>query len=187
MGQNTKRMTGSINVSKLMDALNKMHSAVRQGTNGATYANVTIWLDLDAPDQNGNNISITLNSMQAQQQQDEQRCGGKVYVLNGKWPQPKQQPANGQQWQGQQPAQSWGQPQQAQQGYQQQQPQQNYGQPQQPQNGYQQPQPAQNHGYQQQAQPQNGYGQQPNPPQNFQQPQSTGGYQSQQKQQDLPF
>lgn len=174
-------MTGSINLSRLMEAVQKQHSSVNQSQkNGQLYANVTVWLDLDAPDQNGNNISITLNSSREGEQFDLQKFEGKkVYVMNGKWPAPKQ-PA--QQWQQNAPGNGWGQQPQQNNGWggqQQQQPQTGYGQ-----NGqtYQQ-QPQQ---WQQPAQPQQGNGFQQ--PQQVQQPQHGNGFQQpQQANGTLPF
>lgn len=143
-----------------------MHSAIMQSQqNGNLYANCTVWLDLDAPDQNGNNISITLHSTKEAEALDKQKFEGKtVYVFNGKWPKPKQQPAQqtgqwGQPQQGQSQQQQWGgQPQQGQQWG---------GQPQQGQYGhnaqaYNQQQPQQNQQWGQQPQQ---WGQQQQTPQ----------------------
>lgn len=151
-----------------MEALQKQHSSINQSQkNGQLYANVTIWLDLNEADQNGNNISITLNSSREGEARDLSLFEGKkVYILNGKWPAPKQQqpPLNNgygnyggyqqpQQMQQQPNGQQWGQQQQQrpqQNGQYQQQPQQaqTWGQ----QTQQQQPQPQQNQGWQQQPQ-----------------------------------
>lgn len=84
----SKRHFGSINVTRLIEAAKKKHSAFKRGKEDPhdVYANVTVW-ENDEPDDKGNTFSITLNS--TKEAREGNLDGKKVYIGNLKTAKPK--------------------------------------------------------------------------------------------------
>lgn len=70
-------LTGSINLSKLIEQAKKGHSAFSKSEkNGNIYVNVNIWLN-EERDQYGHDGSLQLNSKKEQREAE-----GKIYIGN---------------------------------------------------------------------------------------------------------
>lgn len=84
----SKRHFGSINLTRLIEAAKKKHSAFKKGKEEPhdIYANVTVW-ENDEKDEKGNRFSITLNS--TKEAREAGTDGKKVYIGNLKTAEPK--------------------------------------------------------------------------------------------------
>lgn len=76
-----KLYTGSVDLSKLLEAAKKSHSAfMRSDKTKKVYGNIAIWVrDDNESDQYGNHVSIQLNSKEEAQASED-----KVYFANAK-------------------------------------------------------------------------------------------------------
>lgn len=71
-------ITASINLTKLMEAAKKGHSAFSRSKNGDAYVNLAIWIN-ETPDEDWKYMSLQLNS-----KKELREAEGKIYVGNGK-------------------------------------------------------------------------------------------------------
>lgn len=76
----SRLIVGSIEVTKLLEAMKKGHSAFKRAKNDKDriFAAITIW-ENDEPDDNGNNFAIQLNSTKEKRGEEK-----KVYIGNAK-------------------------------------------------------------------------------------------------------
>lgn len=80
----SQRFYGSINITDLLEQLNKKHSAFSKADNGKIYGDVTVWLN-DNVDKYGNIMSIQLNPKKDLKERD-----GQPYIANLKESQKKE-------------------------------------------------------------------------------------------------
>lgn len=71
-----KMITGSVDLTKMIEQAKSGHSAFRKAKNGNIYVNLLVW-ENDKPDQFGNNFSVQLNA--EENAPDTER---KIYVGN---------------------------------------------------------------------------------------------------------
>lgn len=72
----SQRFYGSINITDLLEQLNKKHSAFSKADNGKIYGDVTVWLN-DNVDKFGNIMTIQLNPKKDLKERD-----GQPYIAN---------------------------------------------------------------------------------------------------------
>lgn len=73
----SKRLYGSLDLTRLIEKAKEGHSAFRKAeSNGHIYVNINQWIN-DEKDAKGNDSSITLNSSKEKKEEE-----GKVYIGN---------------------------------------------------------------------------------------------------------
>jgi hypothetical protein len=74
-----KMITGSLDLTKLLEQARISHSAFKKADNGHIYINVLVW-ENEQPDKYGNNFSVQLNA-----KKDAPETEKKIYVGNLKY------------------------------------------------------------------------------------------------------
>lgn len=75
-------ITGSINVTKLLEAVNAGHScAIKGKKSGDIYVNVLVW-ENDEPDDNGDDFSVQLNSKKEEREKADSKEKKAIYIGN---------------------------------------------------------------------------------------------------------
>lgn len=74
-----RMITGSIDLTKLLEQARLQHSAFKKADNGHIYINVLVW-ENDQPDKFGNNFSVQLNA-----KKDAPDTEKKIYIGNMKY------------------------------------------------------------------------------------------------------
>lgn len=78
-----KMITGSIDLTKILEAARNKHSAFKKADNGHIYMNALIW-ENDEPDKYGNNFSVQLNaSKEAPESEKKNYIGNLKYQAGG--------------------------------------------------------------------------------------------------------
>lgn len=70
------RYYGSLDLSEILEAANKKHSAFSRAKNGRVYFNVNVYIN-DAPDKFGNQMKLVLSSSK-----DAYKNEGKIFIGN---------------------------------------------------------------------------------------------------------
>lgn len=66
--QNSESFYGSLNITELLEQLEKRHSSFTKADNGKIYMNVTVWLN-EEKDKFGNDMSIQANTKEGNTQE----------------------------------------------------------------------------------------------------------------------
>lgn len=78
-----KMITGSVDLTKLIEKAKEGHSAFKKADNGHIYINVLVW-ENDVPDKFGNNFSVQLNAKKdAAESEKKQYIGNLKYQEKG--------------------------------------------------------------------------------------------------------